>query len=148
MSARTVFLGRLIALYCILVGLAFAARKEAVVAAVTALIHDPAILLVLGVVTLAAGLAMVLAHNVWSGGVMPVVVTLIGWISLVKGLFFLILSPEAMVSLLAALRYAELFYVYVAINVLIGLYLVVAAARAERFTFQDGVSVEVALHRA
>jgi len=79
---------------------------------------------------------------------MPVVVTLIGWISLVKGLFFLILSPEAMVSLLAALRYAELFYVYVAINVLIGLYLVVAAARAERFTFQDGVSVEVALHRA
>lgn len=148
MSARTVFLGRLIGFYCILVGLAFAARKEAVLGAVTALIHDPAILLVLGVVTLAAGLAMVLAHSVWSGGAMPVVVTLIGWISLAKGLFFVILSPDAMVSLLDALKYAQLFYLYVAVNILIGLYLVVASVRSERFTFQNGVAIEVALHRA
>lgn len=148
MSARTAFLGRLIGFYCILVGLAFAARKEAALGAVTALIHDPAILLVLGVVTLAAGLAMVLAHNVWSGGAMPVVVTLIGWISLAKGLFFVILSPDAMVSLLDALKYAQLFYLYVAVNILIGLYLVVASVRSERFTFQNGVAIEVALHRA
>jgi hypothetical protein len=28
---------------------------------------------------LLGGLAMVLAHNVWSGGPLPVIVTLIGW---------------------------------------------------------------------
>jgi hypothetical protein len=26
-----------------------------------------------------AGLAVVVAHNVWSGGALPVVVTLVGW---------------------------------------------------------------------
>jgi len=147
MSVRTVFLGRLIGFYCILVGLAYAARKEAVLTAVTRLIHDPAIMLVLGAVILAAGLAMVLAHNNWSGGAMPAVVTLIGWISIAKGLFFLALSPEAMVSLLDALHYARLFYMYVALDVLIGIYLVLAAARAEKSAFRDGAAVEVVLQR-
>jgi hypothetical protein len=38
--------------------------------------------LILGIITLAAGLAMVLAHNIWSGGALVVVITLVGWMAL------------------------------------------------------------------
>jgi hypothetical protein len=37
---------------------------------------------------------IVLAHNVWSGGVLPILVTLFGWASLIKGMLLLVLSPE------------------------------------------------------
>src|ERR1700681_4999138 len=95
MSARTTFLGRLIGLYLILISLAMAAHKQATVESMNALVHNPPVLFVVGVISMAAGLAMVLGHNVWSGGVLPVVVTLTGWLLLIKGSMLLFLSPEA-----------------------------------------------------
>jgi hypothetical protein len=37
---------------------------------------------------------MVLAHNIWSGGVLALIVTLVGWVTLIKSLSFLFLPPE------------------------------------------------------
>ena len=60
---------------------------------------------------------MVLAHNIWSGSVLAVVVTLIGWMALVKSLFFLFLPHEMEAGLfLGQLHYGQLFYVYAAIS--------------------------------
>ncbi len=94
MSPRTLFLSRLIGLYCILIGLSMMTRGQATVETVTALLQNSAMTLILGVITLAAGLAMVLAHNIWSGGALVVVVTLVGWMALIKSLFFLFLPHE------------------------------------------------------
>ncbi|MFZ3262816.1 MAG: hypothetical protein WA172_02350 [Terriglobales bacterium] len=77
MSPRTLFLSRLIGLYCILVAPSMMTRKQATVETVTALLHDSSMIFIVGVITLAAGQAMVLAHNIWSGGALPVV-TLVG----------------------------------------------------------------------
>ena len=72
----------------------------------------------------AAGLAMVLAHNIWSGGALVVVVTLVGWITLIKSLFFLFLPPEMEAGLfLGQLHYRQLFYMYTAISLVLGVYL-------------------------
>ena len=49
---------------------------------------------VLSIIIVAAGLAMVLAHNIWSGGAQAVVVTLVGWLTLIKGLLYLLLFHE------------------------------------------------------
>jgi nitrate reductase gamma subunit len=94
MSPRTVFLSKLIGLYCIVAALSMMTRRQATLDTVTALLQNPSIMLILGVITLAAGLAMVLAHNSWSGGALAVVVTLVGWITLIKSLLFLFLPPE------------------------------------------------------
>jgi vacuolar-type H+-ATPase subunit I/STV1 len=98
-------------------------HKEASMAAVNALMHNVPFMLLIGVITLAAGLAMVLAHNIWSGGAVPVLVTLVGWITLVKGLLFLFLPPEAMAGLYESLHYQQLFPAWAAIAILIGAYL-------------------------
>jgi hypothetical protein len=93
-SPRTLFLSRLIGLYCILVALSMITRRQATLESVTALLHDPSMIFIVGVIALAAGLAMVLAHNIWSGGALVVIVTLVGWITLIKSLFFLFLPTE------------------------------------------------------
>ncbi len=124
MSSRTLFLSRLIGLYCILVALSMITRKQAAVESVAAVLRDPSMMFVLGAITLIAGLAMVLAHNIWSGGALTVIVTLVGWITLVKSLFFLFLPPGLEAGFfLRQLHYHELFYVYGAISLVLGVYL-------------------------
>ena len=131
MSPRTLFLSRLIGLYCILIGLSMITRGQATVETVTALLQNSAMTLILGVIALAAGLAMVLAHNKWSGGALAVVVTLIGWMALVKSLFFLFLPHEMEARLfLGQLHYGQLFYVYAAISLALGLYLTYGGFRS------------------
>ena len=131
MPPRTLFLSRLIGLYCILVGLSMMTHSQATVETVTALLQNPSMTLILGVITLAAGLAMVLAHNIWSGGTLVVVVTLVGWMALVKSLFFLFLPPEMETRLfLQQLHYQQLFYLYGAISLALGVYLTYGGFRS------------------
>ena len=131
MSPRTLFLSRLIGLYCILIGLSMMTRGQATVETVAALLQNSAMTLILGVVTLGAGLAMVLAHNVWSGGALVIVVTLVGWMALIKSLFFLFLPLEMEAGLfLGQLHYRQLFYVYAAISLVLGIYRTYGGFRA------------------
>jgi len=133
MSPLTSFLSKLLGLYCILVGLALMVRKEAAVETVNLLVHNAPLLYVLGVITLLIGLAMVLGHNVWSGGALPVIVTLIGWLALIKGALFLFLSPLQAVGLYwGCFHYQRFFYVYAAISVVLGVYLTYGGFRSAR----------------
>jgi hypothetical protein len=108
-------------------------HKQATVEAVTALVHNPPVLFVVGVIAVTAGLALILGHNVWSGGALPVIVTLVGWVALTKGLLILFLSPEAASEFfLGRLRYEELYYWYTAASLLLGIYLIYGASRPTR----------------
>ena len=131
MSPRTPFLSRLIGLYAILVALSMFSRGQASVETVAALLQNPSMVFVLGVVMLAAGLAIVLAHNIWSGGALVVVVTLVGWMTLIKSLVFLFLPPEMEARLfLERLHYQQLFYFYWALPLVLGLYLTYGGFRS------------------
>ncbi len=124
MSPRTLFLSKLFGLYYILAALCMILHKQAYVETVTGLLHNSPVMFVVGIITLIAGLAIVLAHNIWSGGAVAVVVTLIGWITLIKGTLFLFLPPETDGEFfLTRLRYQQLFYMYAAISLVIGIYL-------------------------
>ena len=85
MMPRTIFLARLLGLFFLLTGIAMLIRRDTMVATVMALLRDEPLLFALGMSALAVGLAMVLMHNVWSGGVLPVVVTLLGWTFVIRG---------------------------------------------------------------
>ena len=71
MPSHTRFLSRLIGAYSILIPLSMAAHKQATVETVTALMQNPALVFLFGLMAVATGLALVLGHNVWSGGALP-----------------------------------------------------------------------------
>jgi hypothetical protein len=122
MSGLTVYLARLIGLFTVLLVAALLIRGSAVVEAAMA---DGPLMLTYAMISLALGLAMIFGHNVWSGGALPVVVTLVGWLILAKGLLLLFLTPEPLTRLFERMQYqyGEHVYLYLAPALVIGLYL-------------------------
>jgi vacuolar-type H+-ATPase subunit I/STV1 len=106
-------------------------HKRATVETATALVHNAPALFIVGLITLAVGLVMILVHNVWSGGALPVIVTLVGWVTLIKSLLFLFLSPEAEAGFfLGGLHYEQLFYLYAMMCLILGVYLTYGGFRS------------------
>ncbi|MGC2209752.1 MAG: hypothetical protein WA532_06530 [Candidatus Korobacteraceae bacterium] len=129
--ARTAFLSKLLGLYLVLISFAMFAHPQATIEATTALMENPAVLFVTAVFAMAAGLAMVLGHNVWSGGALPVVVTLTGWFMLAKATLLLFLPPQvANAFFLTGLGYQQHFDLYSCIPLLLGSYLTYAGFRS------------------
>ena len=126
MPSRTIFLSRLLGLFLVALSLALFLRRLEVLAIMTAMIGNAPLMLIPSLAALIAGLAMVLSHNVWSGGALPVVVTLFGWVILLRGLLLLILPHEILVSLFEMARVGDFFTIYAAIPLLLGLYLTYA----------------------
>jgi hypothetical protein len=130
MSPRTIYMGKLLGLYCIIVALVMMTHKQTIVDTMTALVHDAPLLFFASLIAMVAGLGIILGHNVWSGGALPIVVTLVGWISLIKGVIFMFLPPAASVAYFEGLRYAQLFYLYTSLTLVIGVYLTYASFRS------------------
>ena len=126
MSPLTIFLAKLLGLYCVIPAAAMMVRGQSGAAAMKALVAYSPLLLFVEVTGLALGLAMVLGHNIWSGGVLPVVVTLIGWLIVIRSAVLLTLSPEATIKLVDALQYEKRFYIYMGVTLVLGLYLTYA----------------------
>jgi hypothetical protein len=128
MSALTIYLARFIGLFALFVGIGCLVRGNAVIESTVA---DGPVMLVYALVSLAAGLAMILGHNVWSGGTLPVVVTLVGWLIFAKGLLLFFATPEALTQLLAWMQYGQHYSLYVVPSLIIGLYLTWAGFTAQ-----------------
>jgi hypothetical protein len=120
MSRLTVFLARSIGLFMILLVAGLLVRDGNVIEATAA---DGPVMLSYAIISLAMGVAMVVGHNVWSGGALPVVVTLVGWLILAKGLLLLVLSSEMLAGTMQQIRYGEHDRLYLAPALVIGLYL-------------------------
>jgi len=121
MSMTTVFLGRLLGLYLIAISITMFVNKRRTLATLDEMVRSGPGMLFSGMVATAAGLAIVLGHNVWSGGVLAVVVTLFGWAALLKGVSLLLIPPEQMAAVYKGLGFERLFYVWMGGVLAIGL---------------------------
>jgi hypothetical protein len=127
----TKFLAKLLGLWLVLVAVGIIANRQATLGAVSALLVDPALAWITGVFTLLLGLAIVLTHNRWSGGAATVIVTLYGWIALLKGLLFIWLPLPLETGFYQALHLDQLSLVYGLVALALGGYLVYGGFRPE-----------------
>ena len=123
MAAPTIYLSRLIGVVALIIAAAMLAEKPVFVATAQLVLRDGALMLVLGIVGVVIGAAFVLVHNIWTQGLWPLVVTLIGWMLLLRGVVILLLPPEMAAQFVAAFDFVDFFYVYAAIPLVIGAYL-------------------------
>ena len=122
MSRLTIYLGRLIGLFLLIAALAMLLDRDSVIEMATALIDDRALLLIVGLIALGIGLAIVVGHNVWKGGLFPILVTIFGWSQLLRGLVLLLLPAEAQIAFFQYMRLEDYFYVYAGIPLVLGAY--------------------------
>lgn len=129
MSSRTAFLSKLVGLYVVVIAIAVLVNKPMMVATVTGLFQDPAVVVLSGVIALGIGLAIVLGHNVWSSAP-AIIVTIIGWLSLLKGLALLLVPANVQAAYALGVNYNQYFSVYAVVTLVVGIYLTYAGFRA------------------
>ena len=121
MSLTTVFLGRLLGLYLIAIAVAILASRRRALATLDEMARSGPWMLFSGMVATAAGLAIVLGHNVWTGGALAVVVTLFGWAALLKGVSLLLVPPEQMAAAYKGVGFERFFHAWMRVVLALGL---------------------------
>jgi hypothetical protein len=123
MSTTTIFLGKPLGLYLVAISAGMLVGRHRTLATLDEMARSGPWMLFSGMVATAAGLAVVLANNVWSGGALPVAVTLLGWMALLKGLALLMAPPSMMASAYKSAGFERYFYAWMAAVLALGLWM-------------------------
>ena len=126
----TQYLARVLGLWIVLTELGMVSNRQTTIDALNGFFANPALMWVTGVFTMLVGLAIVVAHNRWSGSPAAVIVTLYGWIATVKGLTFVWLPTRAQLDFYQALQFPRFFYAYSILGLVLGGYLTYAGFRS------------------
>ena len=127
MSAITIFLGRLLGLYLVAISGGMLANRSRTLATLDEMARSGPWMLFSGMVATAGGLAVVLGHQVRSGGALPVVVTLVGWAALLKGVTLLLVPSERIASAYKAIGFERFFHVWMVAVLALGLWVTAMA---------------------
>ena len=126
MSPLTLFIAKLLGLLFLIFASAMALNKRAILLAADELVRSGGLMLIGASINLATGLAIILGHNLWVGGVLTVVVTLLGWLVTLRGVIWLFTPREKVIQFFEALQFERFYRVATAITGALGLYLTVA----------------------
>lgn len=125
MPAGTCFLARSIGLFTLLMTGATFVHESIVETAV----RDPGVMQIYAITSLGLGVPMIVGHNVWSKGLLPAVVSLVGWLALVKGIVLLLMPAAEIQDLFQRMHYSRYVYAYLSPAFLTGVYLTLAGFR-------------------
>ncbi len=113
------FLSKVIGLYFIIITTAMFVNMPQFINNVEQLIHDAPLMFVTGFFTLILGLLMVVAHSVWQWN-WRVMVTLIAWITLIKGSTILFFPQLMDTTTMVFLRSASIQYMAAGFDFILG----------------------------
>ena len=130
MSLTTIFLGKLLGLCLITISIGMLANRRRTLESLDAMARSGPWMLFSGMVATAAGLAVVLGHQVWNGGALPVIVTLTGWAALVKGIALLLVPAERLADAYKGIGFERFFLVWMVAVLAIGLWVAALAFAA------------------
>ena len=99
MGETTIFLAKLMGPVLVLVGLSFALKKDEYMVMFKKVIKERAYLFLQGIVESTAGLAIVLAQNLWSSPV-EIFISLMGWMMLIEGGLTLLSSKNSIKNMM------------------------------------------------
>ena len=76
-----------------------------------------------GIVLLLLGLSVVLTHNIWNAGFLPLVITLIGWVLILRGILSMFVPGYGIARMISWLKVEEFSWLYAILVLVIGAYL-------------------------
>src|SRR5690348_16830057 len=90
---RTRYMARALGLFLLVFGIGAALRADTLQLLIPAFFQDGALVFVTAVFGMAAGAAMVAAHNRWSGGLAALFITIFGWVTFLRSALLLLAPP-------------------------------------------------------
>jgi hypothetical protein len=131
MSPFTRYLSRLLGVFLLVTAVSQWTQPGLLTVVAPAMVNQPALLWVSGMLTFVSGLAIVLGHNVW-GNLAAAVVSLLGWVMTIKGAALLLIPAAGWAALLSAMHYLSHSGVYTIIPAIAGAYLTYAGFARRR----------------
>lgn len=121
----SIILAKVLGIFTIVKGLFILFKKADCKKLVDEMIDSHSATIVIGAVEFLAALFLVINHNVWSGG-FPVVITLIGWIMLIDGLFALLMPHKTIMKIYKKINKDSFYNFGIVFCFVIGIYLTLA----------------------
>jgi hypothetical protein len=90
----SIFIARLLGPVLLVAGIAMLINRKQLDAIIAEVLRSPLLLLLLGIIDFAVGLAIVLAHNLWVAD-WRLIITLLGWLLMVRGAVRMLASEQA-----------------------------------------------------
>jgi hypothetical protein len=105
----TSYIAQLFGIYIALMGIVMLVKREAMLQIMTDIVDQRPLIFILAMFRGLIGLAIVLAHNNWSGP-LTIIVTLIGWITFLRGIALLLLPADAERKVLGLFKREATYY--------------------------------------
>jgi uncharacterized membrane protein len=121
MNDVTLFLAQVLGPILLLVGISLFTRRKFYLKWLQNIQQSEDILFVSSVGELAAGIAIILNHNLWN--TLPeIIITLLGWLMIVEGAVFLLAETKSLKGFFASSVLAEGWYIFAVLYTLLGAY--------------------------
>jgi len=98
-------------------------RKRAIIDLMSDMAENQPFVFLAGIIRIIIGLAVLIGNGPWGGSALVVIVALIGWITLIRGIAMLLVTPEQRHNLINYWRRDAIYYTSVAFVLVLGLYL-------------------------
>jgi hypothetical protein len=125
----TAYIAQLLGLYLVLSGVLMIVREQAMMLLVPKFVDSPAFLYFLGSLRVLIGLAIVLAHNMWTG-TLGTIIYLVGWLTLLRGIAMLVLPVETERKILEVFSRGNVWYTTAIVAIVLGGWLAYAGFTA------------------
>ena len=122
----TIYLAQFFGFLFIILAVSMLFTKKLTLEVLEDFAHNKGLSYLGGLIAVAAGLAMVLSHNIWNAGALAAIISLIGWLMLIKGIVLLFMTPESYLKIYRMVDLEKSYYIISIIFLLIGLYLTIA----------------------
>lgn len=119
----SIILEKIVAIYLLVGGVAILINGKSLLRYAEEMLSGSLSTFVVAPLALVFGLVIVLTHNTWSGGVVTVTTTFVGWAALVKGILIFILPTSALGSLMRPLNSLSFYRIAGVLGILIGVYM-------------------------
>jgi hypothetical protein len=129
---RSRYLAKLIGPVMIAIGLSVLLNSGAFRTLAEQFLHSYALIFLAGVLTLVAGLALVLAHNLWVGD-WRVIITILGWLCVIGGVIRVVF-PQQVEAI------GVLLFQYPATPIAAGTFMLVIGATLSYFGYVEGAA--------
>lgn len=124
----TFFFAQFLGLILLILGVSLLKQRSLYVSMVDAFAENRGSIFGASFAGLMLGIAVVLLHNVWGGGLLPLLVTLIGWMIFLKCVALLTLPSRFIEQLLRKIHSRKLSTSIALIQIAVGAYLFLAGS--------------------
>jgi hypothetical protein len=131
MTAFTIYFAQLAGLYFLILGVILIVRKSTMIELMPKMAESQPFVFLAGMIRIIIGLAILIGNGPWGNRALTMVVAFIGWITLVRGVAMLLVTPQQQRKLIDYWRRDTAYYTAVAIVLVLGLYLARAGFAAQ-----------------